>query len=70
MQTKQSKRRRRRIAAEQQIAVEQQAQDANSSRLDEVAEYTLSFLDKLEAAANFAAVQQIFKDGQEQDPAL
>jgi len=64
MQTKQSKRRRRRIAAEQQIAVEQQAQDANSSRPDRVAEYALSFLDKLEATVDFAAMQQLFKDGQ------
>ena len=70
MHTKQSKRKQRKIAAEQQRAMEQQAQDANSGRLDGVAEHALSFLDKLEAVADFAAVQQLYKDGQEQDPAL
>jgi superfamily II DNA helicase RecQ len=52
------------------IMAEQQAQDANSSRPYGVAEHALSFLDKLEAAADFAAVQQLFKDVQGQDLAL
>ena len=49
---------------------EQQAQDANSSRPYGVAEHALSFLDKLEAAADFAAVQELFKDGRGQNPTL
>jgi hypothetical protein len=48
----------------------QQAQDADGDKPGEVAEHVLSFLNKLEAAADFAAAQPLFKNVQRQDPVV